>query len=68
MSVIQWLFLYFCFTALTYAEPPKHMPPELYDAFTMNGRIPVIESYNDNTYQQFPLEKLQSSDVQTNTH
>jgi Caenorhabditis protein of unknown function, DUF268 len=32
------------------AAPPRTIPEELYDAFTLNGQVPVSEYYFDDTY------------------
>jgi len=31
-------------------EPPTRIPPELHDAFTLGGRVPVVERRRDRTY------------------
>jgi hypothetical protein len=31
-------------------KPPSRIPPELLDAFTLGGRVPVIEEFDDRTY------------------
>ena len=33
-----------------YAEPPRQMPDEFYEEFTLHGRIPVVDAYCDDTY------------------
>ncbi len=35
-----------------YAEPPREIPPELYNEYTMGGKIEVYEYYFNNTYTQ----------------
>jgi hypothetical protein len=41
--------LFLSIFSLTHAAPPKTIPPELYDAFTLDGQIPVFEWYLDGT-------------------
>ncbi len=51
----MWILL--CFAASLFAEPPRAIPPDLYQAYTMGGTIPVHEWYLDNSYPpEKPLE------------
>lgn len=47
-------FFFLCFSLfhlpLWATVPPKTIPKELYAQFTMNGKIPVLESYYNDTY------------------
>ncbi len=36
--------------SFVYSEAVREIPPELYDQFTLNGRIPVLYSYHDDSY------------------
>jgi len=39
-----------------YSEAPREMPLELYDEYTLNGQIPMMYSYHDDSYP--PTEPL----------
>ena len=50
-------FLMVAATLLNAAPPPRHIPDDLYDKFTLNGSIQVVDFYLDNTAQHDnPLE------------
>lgn len=38
-----------CLSSLIHAEPPRQIPPDLWDAFTMQGAIPVFDWYLDHS-------------------
>jgi hypothetical protein len=50
------LFFSLLLQIFAYSEAPRQIPPELYDAYTLNNRIPVIYAYRDDTYP--PTEPL----------
>lgn len=47
-AVYRILQIYFSLhAALLFSEPPRRIPPQLYQAFTLDGQIPVVFSYHN---------------------
>jgi len=46
------LLLISCMSSVMYAKPPRHIPNELVEQFTLNHRIPVFDWYLDDTHSQ----------------
>lgn len=45
-----FLFLFLSLSFYGWAEPPRTIPPELLAQFTLNGKIPVLPDYRDDSY------------------
>lgn len=45
------IIVFFLFSlSCAWALPPRHIPESMVDAFTMNGSIPVLDGYRDDSY------------------
>ncbi len=47
-----FLFALCSFFICAYSEPPREIPPDLLDQFTMNGKIPIFDWYLDHTFPE----------------
>lgn len=47
-KTVSFLAFIFCIPTL-FAEPPKNIPAEMFNEFTLNGQIPVIDWYLDDS-------------------
>jgi hypothetical protein len=52
MRLFAFLLILCSFFTFVYSEPPRKIPSDLLNQFTMNGKIPVFDWYLDNTSPQ----------------
>ena len=62
--MIKYTFYFLSFSLLNlFAVPPRNIPPHLYDRYTQNNTIPVLDYYIDDTVEQTGIRFYSKQEV-----